>query len=301
MALNKKYTQHVKTVVKQYNDRRRYYLKKGKDVPPATSYSQLMAYYGQNKMALNRRLKQLEAYNYENAKQDLRVGKYRAKVNKYDYDVFQQNYGLAHGALEEKLRLSKLRDQRDGYGLPSERTGELMARLKTLERGKKHSATTGDIKAAMSQARYYTENRIKTDEQFYQNFMQMYKEQMQLVKVPKRTQDKIENNFRKLTPDELLEMVESDPSIRNVLEWYKITKATKGRNLTALDIDPNKSTFENLQPYIRGEKQTESTYERERFKELADYLPHAVKKYQTEKYDKPDTTLLKQFRRYLRW
>lgn len=300
MALSKKYQQHVKTVVKQYNDRRRYYAKKGKTVPPATSYSQLMAYYGQNKMAIERRLKQLQAYNYENAKANLRVGKYGAKINKYEYDVFQQNYGLAHGALEEKLRLSKLRDKREGYGLPSERTGELMARLKTLEQGKKRSATKADIQAAMSQARYYTENRIITDEQFYQNFLQIYREQMQMVKVPKSTQNKIENNFRKLSPDELLEMVESDPSIKNVLEWYKITKVTKGRNLTALDIDPNKSTFENLQPYIRGEKKLESTYERERFQELADYLPHAIKKYQIEKYDKPDTTLIKQFRRYLR-
>ena len=40
--------------------------------------------------------------------------------------------------------------------------------------------------------------------------------------------------------------------------------------------------------------------EREKFKELADYLPQLVKKYQVGNYDKPNSKYIKYFKRLLR-
>lgn len=277
--------QKIKTEVKRYNDRIRYYHKKGYDVPNTTSYSEMTAFYGSNTAAINRRLKQLKEYTYKNAKEIVKVGKYNVNVNKYNYEKLQENSPFAIGALSEQIRLSKIRDRNNGYGLPSERTVELMARQKTIKRGLSNKATKAEINAAMRQVNYYTENRLRTDEQFYQNFMSMFEEQMNIVKVPKRTRDKIEANFRKLSPDELLELYESEPDIKNVLTWYKVTKVTGGKNL-----------FQNK--YKKGESPAD--LEKQKFIEMSNYLPKLVKKYQVGNYDKPNTKYIKYFKRLIK-
>lgn len=296
--MNKKQAQKIKTEVKRYNDRIRYYRKKGLSVPPTTSFSEIAAFYGSNTQALNRRLKQLKEYTYKNAKSNIKVGKYN--VNKYNYQRFQENAPIALGSLSEQIRLAKIRDRNNGFGLPSEYTQELMSRQKTIKKGLSGKATKVQMDAAIKQANYYTENRLRTDEQFYQNFIQMYKEQMRLVGVPQSVQNKIERNFRKLSPDELLTMYESEPDIKNVLMWYKVTKATGGKNLHYMERQDNMGAAEILEPYMTGEKKTAATLEKEKFIEMSDYLPTAVKKYQVGNYDKPNSKYIKYFKRLIK-
>lgn len=298
--MNKKQQKKIKTEVKRYNDRIRYYRKRGYKVPDTTSYSEIAAFYGDNTYALNARLRQLKDYTYKNAKETVKVGKYNVNVNKYDYQKFEDNAHFAIGSLSEQIRLAKIRDRKNGYGLPSEYTQELIARQKTIKQGLSNKATKTQLQAAMKQTNYYTENRMRTNEQFYQNFIEMYKEQMRIVKVPKGTQNKIENYFRKLSPEELLELYESEPDVKNVLMWYKITKATGGKNLHNIEREAGQSTAEALEPYLRGEKKMAAELEREKFKELADYLPQLVKKYQVGNYDKPNTKYIKYFKRLIR-
>lgn len=298
--MNKKYEKKIKTEVKRYNDRIRYYRKKGYNVPDTTSFSEMSAFYGDNTFALNRRLRQLKDYTYKTAKETIKVGKYNVNVNKYNYEKYQENAAFAIGALNEQIKLAKIRDRKKGYGLPSEYTLELISRQKTVKRGLSNKATKSELQAAMKQASYYTENRLRTDEQFYQNFIEMYKEQMRMVKVPKSTQDKIERNFRKLSPDELLDLYESEPDVKNVLAWYKVTKATGGKNLTQLERKVGQSTAEILEPYLSGQKQTPAQLERQKFIDMADYLPSLVKQYQTSNYDKPNSKYIKYFKRMLK-
>lgn len=296
--MNKKQVQKIKTEVKRYNDRVRYYRKKGLNVPPTTSFSEIAAFYGSNTQALNRRLKQLKEYTYQNAKSNIKVGKYN--VNKYNYQRFQENAPIALGSLSEQIRLAKIRDRNNGFGLPSEYTQELMSRQKTIKKGLSGKATKVQMEAAIKQANYYTENRLRTDEQFYQNFIQMYKEQMRLVGVPQSVQNKIERNFRKLSPDELLTMYESEPDIKNVLMWYKVTKATGGKNLHYMERQDDMSAAEIIEPYMTGEKKTAATLEKEKFIEMSDYLPTAVKKYKVSNYDKPNSKYIKYFKRLIK-
>lgn len=298
--MNKKRQKQIKDEVKRYNDRIRYYRKKGYNVPQTTSYSEIAAFYGDNTAALNRRLRQLKDYTYKNAKEKIKVGKYNVNVNKYDYEKFNENAPFAIGSLSEQIRLAKIRDRRNGYGLPSEYTQELIARQKTIKQGLSNKATKAQLNAAMQQASYYTENRMRTNEQFYQNFLDMYKEQMQMVKVPKSVQQKIENNFRKLSPEELLDLYESEPDIKNVLMWYKVTKATGGKNLSHIVQQDGESTAETMQAYLSGERLTPAQLEREKFKDMADALPSLVKKYQVGNYDKPNTKYIKYFKRLLK-
>lgn len=263
MALNNNFKNKIKTEVKRYNDRIRYYQKKGYTVPATTTYSEISAFYGDNRTAIERRLRQLKDYTYRSAKETVRVGKYNANINRYNYDKYKENQEFASKALTQQIKLAKLRDKSKGYTLPSEYTRELMARKKTIQQGLSSKATKKQIEAAIKQTNYYTENRIRTDEQFYTNFLAMYKEQMDLAKVPKNIQNKIEENFRSLEPDELLDLMENEPDVKNVLMWYKVTKATGGINLT--------------QKIRKGK--TEADLEKSKFVELSNLLPTLTKKY----------------------
>lgn len=294
---SKSFNNKIQKTVRNYQKRRAYYIKKGYNAPPSVTATDIKNYYGDNKAAINRRLRQLNDYTYNNAKEKVKVGRYNAQVNKYDYERYLENKDVALNSLYEQLEHSKLHDREHGYkNLPSERTRELMARIKTVKQGTKRSSNKKQIEAAMHQVGYYTEQRIKSDEQFYENFFEMFEWQMQMALVPKNMREKIKRQFRRLAPDELLEMMEQEPDVKNVLMWYKVTKATKTRNLQAeiYDFDAEKMT-------------TERDAERKRFEELADYLPTVIDRYYTKNINKrlngnknPYGKYLKGIRRFIK-
>ena len=273
---SKSFNDKISKTVRNYQKRRRYYIKKGYSAPPNVTASDIKNYYGDNKAAINRRLRQLNAYTHTNAKEKVKVGRYNAQVNKYNYERYLENKDVALNSLYEQLAHSKLHDREHGYkNLPSERTREIMARINTVKQGTKRSSNKKQIEAAMRQVGYYTEQRIKSDEQFYDNFFEMFEWQMKMALVPKNIREKIKRQFRRLEPDELLEMMEQEPDVKNVLMWYKVTKATKTRNLQA-----------EIYDFEAEEMTTERDAERKRFEELANYLPTVIDRYYTKNINK---------------
>lgn len=295
---SKSFNNKISKTVRNYQKRRTYYIKKGYSAPPSVTVKDIKNYYGDNKAAINRRLRQLDEYTQENAKEKIKVGRYNAQINKYDYERYKDNKDIALNSLYEQLAHSKLHDREHGYrNLPSERTNELKSRINTIKQGTKRSANKKEIEAAMRQVNYYTEQRIKTDAQFYDNFFEMFDYQMSMALVPKSTRNKIKRQFSRLAPDELLEMMEQEPDVKNVLMWYKVTKATKTRSLQAeiYDFEAEKMT-------------TERDAERKRFMELADYLPTVIDRYYNKNINKrlygnnknSNTKYLKNLRKYIK-
>ena len=257
MKKSNKKLSNAQKIITNYNKRINYYKKRGYDVPETTSLSAMKKYYAGNEKAMINRLGQLKDYNIKSAKETISVGKYGANLNKYRYDKFQTNKDFALQKLKIEIESSKARDKSEGFNLPSERTRGLIARKETIEYGLKPTATKKQIQAAMKYTNYYTEQRIKMDEQFYQNFMEMFTTQASLAKVPPQVMKDIESQFRQLEPNDLLEMFENEPDVKQVVNNYNLAKDIGDEFMT------------------KAEQSTEYN----KFIALRDYLPSIISKY----------------------
>lgn len=249
-SINKSLKQYGQNIVKNYNKRVRYYAKKGQDAPKPVKWSDIVTYYGGNTKAMRSRLKDLAQYNHKNATELVKVGKYGININKYRYEKFTQNSPHALNKIEKEIIKSSQRDKREGFRLPSERTRGLMARKETIEYGSKSTATKKQVQAAMKYVNYYTEQRIQMDEQFYRNFMQMFETQANLAGVPREVIKELENNFKQLPPDDLLEMFENEPDVKQVVNNYNLTKETDGKYLTKKEKKEEYKKFITLKEYL---------------------------------------------------
>ena len=244
-------------IIKNYNNRINYYKKRGYDVPEPTSLSAIKKYYAGNEKAMFNRLSQLKDYNIKSAKEIVSVGKYGVNLNKYRYEKFLTNKEFALKKLKSEIESSQVRDKSEGYRLPSERTRGLIARKETIEYGLKKTSTKKQIQAAMKYTNYYTEQRLKMDEQFYQNFMEMFTTQASLAKVPPEVMKDIEAQFRQLEPNDLLEMFENEPDVKQVVNNYNLAKDIGDEFMT----------------------EAEQSSEYQKFIALREYLPSIISKY----------------------
>lgn len=245
--------------VKNFNARRATAAKQGdnENLPNAVKVKDLKTYYGKDEAAIRRRIKQLDAFSAKDFTETMTVGKYSTKVNKYRYQRYLENREHALSELETAIDRQKRLDRSKGLRLPSDYTAELIARKRTIEKGTSAKATKQQINAAMNYALRWTEHRLETDQQFYQNFDTMFFSQTDKVGVDPALIENMQAQFRQLDPDELLDLFENEPDINRIVHNYNLTKDTEGNYLTKREIRTEKKDIE----------------------ELAEVLPDLVKKY----------------------
>lgn len=247
--------------VKNFNARRQTAAKHGdnENLPNKVKISDLKKYYG-GEAAIRQRVKQLEAFNTRDFNETLTVGRYHTKVNKYRYQRYLENREHALSELETTIKHNQALDRAKGLKLPSDYTAELIARKKTIEKGTSPRANRKMINAAMNYALRWTEDRLRTDEQFYKNFDTMFFSQTDKVGVDEKLISDMQSQFRELDPDELLDMFNNEKAISDIVNNYEMTRDTEGNYL-------NKN---------------ERKREKKDLEELAEILPDLVKKYKRQ-------------------
>lgn len=256
-SISKRTAEYGKEVVKNYNKRVKYYAQKGYEAPSPVRWSDMTKYYKGNEKALRSRLRDLKQYNRKNATETMSVGKYGVKVNKYLYKSLMLNKDDIIKQINRDIKKSEYRDKAEGFRLPSERTRELIARKETIQYGTRPTSTKVQLYAAMRRVKYYTEQRLNMDEQFYINFMEMFTTQAELSNTPPEVLYNIEQQFRRLTPQDLLELFETEPDIKQIVNNYNLAKEGGEDFMT----------------------KSEQRLERNKFKELSEYLPTLVTNY----------------------
>lgn len=248
----------LKGKVGNYNKRLQRASSKGanEDLPNKVRVTELKKFYG-NEAAIRQRIKQLDAFDAKSFTETLTVGKYHTKVNKYRYQNYLQNREHALSELDTAIKHNQALDRAKGLRLPSDYTAELIARKKTIEKGTSAKANKKMINAAMNYALRWTENRLQTDQQFYDNFDTMFFSQTDKVGVDEKLIANMQAQFRELDPDELLDLFNNEKAVNNIVHNYNLTKDTEGNYLT----------------------QKERRVEKKDIEELAEVLPDLIKKY----------------------
>lgn len=254
---SKEFNKYLQREVKNFNARRDYLAKqRPEDAPRRVKVSEIKKFY-QNEVDANRRIKQLQAFSKKSATNYLKMGKYHTKVNEYRYQRYLENKDVALAELEKAYDNQQRLDRARGFNLPSDRTLELLSRIKTIKKGTSPRATVKQVNAAMNYALRWTEQRIETDQQFYENFDTMFFSQADKVGIDPKLLEKMQEQFRELTPDELLDMFENEKDVNRIVRDYNLTKDTEGVYLT----------------------DKEKTKEKKDLEELAEVLPEIIKRY----------------------
>lgn len=255
---NKEFNKWLQRSVKNFNARRATAARSGdnENLPNKVRVSEIKKYY-KTPSAIRQRIKQLDAFSAKDYNQTLTVGKYGTKVNKYRYQRYLENRDVALAELDKAIARQKQLDRAKGLRLPSDYTAELIARKKTVEKGTSARANKKQINAAMNYAFRWTEHRIETDQQFYSNFDTMFFSQTDKVGVDPKLISNMQEQFRELDPDELLDLFENEPAVNNIVRNYNLTKDTEGNYLTKRE---------------RG-------IEKKDIEELSEVLPDLIKKY----------------------
>lgn len=257
--MNNNFNKWLAKKVKNFNRRVDRAAKRGTGdyLPSKVKVSEIKKYYGTNQAAIRQRIKQLDAFTAKDFSETLTVGKYGAKVNKYRFYRYLENRDRALSDLEAAIKQQQAIDRSKGLRLPSDYTADLIAQKRTIEKGTSGKANKKQINAAMNLALNWTEHRLETNRQFYENFDSMFFSQTDKVGVDPKLISDMQDQFRQLDPDELLDLFNNEPAVNGIVLNYNLTKDTEGNYLT----------------------QHEQLREKKDIEELAEILPDLIQKY----------------------
>ena len=231
------YNKRVSRLESKYPNSRR--------IPPHISVAGLKSNY-ENRGELISKLKQLESFNEDKFRRVVSVSTDNVRTNEYEYESFKLNKKVAQNKIQHLLDLNIKRDKKEGRFLPSHRTRSLRAQLKTLEKtnGKKFSYQS--FLAARNIASRYSDRREESDKQFYENFFDMLWANQQYSELDADLVQQAHDMFEQLTPEQLLELYNSEPDVSRLVEDYHLYTDTQGYAITDEEAVRARVRFEML-------------------------------------------------------
>ena len=194
---------------------------------------------------LERRLKQLDNFNIQKTQNIYRVGNDLVRMNQWDYETMLRNRSATIRKVGAELKRQKKLDRLNKRILPSERTRQLRRTLKSLKTIPT-SATAAQIKRMGSIIRRYNEGRAESDAQFYENFFDMLWSSVPYVDADEDTIQEIHDQLEKLTPNQLLELFNNEPLVKDIVEDYNKYIDTQGYAITDKEVMRKNMALENL-------------------------------------------------------
>lgn len=259
----KKYTpefnKEIRSIVKNFNkkvDRLSQKYPKSKRIPEKVTVRGLKSTYSK-KSDMERRLKQLQSFNEEKLNKLVSVSSDNAKVSQFEYESFRLQRRVAKEKIQHLLKLNQQRDKKEGRIIPSHRTRSLKANLRTIEQTDKSRFSFKSFMSSKRMTDRYAERKAKTDQQFFENFFDMLWANQAYNELDPDLVQQAHDLLEQLSPEQLLEMYNSEPDISRLVEDYNLFTDTQGYSLTDTEV-------------IRA---------RVRFESLMDELPDLVKKY----------------------
>ena len=197
--------------------------------------------------ALESKLKLLERYNTDKMNQIIKIGREQVGVPRYEYESFLLNKKVAKKKIQKLLEKNIAKDKSEGRFLPSQRTRSLKAQLHTLESTDGKTIKNFNKYLASSRvAGRYSDKREQTDRQFYENFFDMlWADQLYAELDPDMVQE-IHDMIEQLTPEQLLEMYNSEPDISRLVEDYHLYTDSEGFLITDEEVIRARIRLENL-------------------------------------------------------
>ena len=261
MAINytPEFNKEIRRILSNYNKKiSRIQAKnpKARNIPPKITSAGLKSAY-QNRGDLIRKLKQLESFSQEKMKKTVSVSSANYKVNQYKYDSYLLNKKVAKQKISHLLELNQKKDKKEGRFLPSHRTRSLKANLKTLNSTDKNKYSLSSLLSSMKIASRYSEGREESDRQFYENFFDMLWANQVYADIDEDLVQQAHDMFEKLTPEQLLELYNSEPDVQRLVEDYNLYIDTQGYSMT----------------------DEEAVRARVRFEMIMDELPELIAKY----------------------
>lgn len=197
--------------------------------------------------ALETKLKLLESYNTDKMNQVLEVGRDKVNISRYEYESFLLNRKVAKKKIQKLLEKNVAKDKSEGRFIPSGRTRRLRAELHTLEASE--GSSIRGIKKYLGASRVasrYSDKREQTDRQFYENFFDMlWADQLYAELDPDLVQE-VHDMIEQLTPEQLLEMYNSEPDISRLVEDYHLYTDSEGFLITDEEVIRARIRLENL-------------------------------------------------------
>lgn len=197
--------------------------------------------------AMEQKLKLLEAYNTAKMNAVIKVGREKVDVSRYEYESFLLNKKVAKKRLQRLIDKNIAKDKAEGRFLASHRTRSLKAQLHTIETTERNIFSAKNFFAASRVAGRYSDKREQMNQQFFENFFDMlWSNQIYAELDPDLVQeihDMIEQN---LTPEQLLEMYNSEPEISRLVEDYHLYTDSEGFAISDEEVYRARARLENL-------------------------------------------------------
>lgn len=256
---SEEFNREARRIVKNYNARVKKLKSKyptSRKIPAHVTVKGLKSAYT-SKTDLKRKLRLLESFSEDKMNMTVSVSRDHVNVSKYDFQTYKLNKKIAQGKIKHLLERNQQKDRMEGRFLPSHRTRALQAQLDTLQRGDVNKSSYESYRASKRMASRYTDKREETDQQFYTNFFNMLWANQTMSDIDPELVSQAEQLMKKLSPEQLLEMYNSEPDVQRLVEDYNMYIDSQGEALT----------------------DTEQMRSRIRFEMLMDELPALVEKY----------------------
>lgn len=242
------FNKNIRRIIKNYNRKVARLESKypsSRNVPPHITTSALKSEYT-NRRDLERKLKQLESFSQEKMKQTISVSSENVNTSRYMYESYLLNKKVAKEKINHLLELNRKKDKQEGRIFPSHRTRSLQANLRTLELTDKKKFSFQNYLASRRMADRYSDRRAETEKQFYENFFDMLWSNQQYSEIDPDLVQQAQDMMEQLTPEQLLEMYNSEPDVQRLVEDYNIYTDTQGYSLTDEEAVRSRIRFENL-------------------------------------------------------
>ena len=210
-------------IVENYNKR----VRRGTIKAPTLRLRDLRKVYTDPK-DLNRKLKILKSFSAKNLSKKVSVTKENVFIPKHKLESYELSKKYAEEIILDKIAKSEAIDKKQGRIFAGQRTRRLRSDLKTLSLSK----TYNQLMASMRTAQRYTDTRPESDQQFYLNFFEMMWSNQDKTGADYDVMVEIETELGKLTPEQLLEAYNNEPSLSRMVEDYHKYEETNGDALT---------------------------------------------------------------------
>lgn len=201
-----------------------------KHIPEKLSTQALKNTYA-NRADLERRLKQLDRFNLQKAKSINKVGVDNVNMSYWDYENIKSNRISAMRKVQAQLERQKGIDRSKKRIFPSERTRQLKSTMRSLKVNP-NVASQSQLRTLKKIISRYGEKRLETDQQFFENFFDMLWASVPYVDADEDTVQYIHDMCEQLSPDQLLEMYNNEPLLKEIVEDYNKYMDTQGFAIT---------------------------------------------------------------------
>lgn len=243
-------TKDIERVVKNFNARLKRLENYGVQYLPEHQTVKELKRTFANQRDLDRRLRQLEAFNRKNAMKIVTVGKDRVKMTEWQRNVFYNDRRVAKRRIEREIgdiQKSIAKRQRSNAPVQTLKREYLNQRLDELEMVSRplRGLSRSQIRTTTATAEKEV-NRFKRDQMFKDNFFNMMFRDAKFTGNYDERVMTIKGKLSKLTPNQLLMAYYAEPSLKHFVEYYGSKDMAKAKEADDSEIDKMDANIDNL-------------------------------------------------------